>query len=228
MKQANRLGKLLVFSAALGSIGQAQAQVTFLSNLEAPSGEGAGTIGSNSWWAQGVTAPESGEFALGSVSLRLYREETEFSGTFNVSFWNAAGPEGLPGSAITTVASAIPVSSLTPTLTDYRFDLANPVALTPAQPYYVVVSSSASSVNAGLYWSATQGANPPWTGPGQIGSWTTSADQGANWDFLDAQFPLQLALATPVPEPEFYALFAGLGMLGFAAFRRWRRVVQPV
>ena len=48
-----------------------------------------------------------------------------------------------------------------------------------------------------------------------------SGDQGANWNAnADTKVMLFSVQATPVPEPHEYAMFVGLGLLGFVAVRR--------
>jgi len=203
----------------------ASAQTVIVSNLAEPNTIGsAGLVGSDNWLAQGFSTPASTSYSLDSVSLKLARDPS-FSGTFTVSFWDSSGPGGRPGSQLATISSGNQVSSLTTSFADYAFPASGAgVTLAPSASYFVVLSASAPFASAGLYWSIPDAQNPGSTGPGQIGNWTSSANQGASWDFLSSDFPTQIAVSgTAVPEPETYALVSGLALVGFAAFRGLRR-----
>jgi hypothetical protein len=89
-----------------------------------------------------------------------------------------------------------------------------------------------------IYWLSVKAIGPS---PGHVWGWKTS-DQNWNDDATWADYPisgpgdwnelrdpldpsksLDMAFALTVPEPRTYALLAGLGLVGFAAYRRLRR-----
>jgi len=218
------LPTLIALAVIVPNVTPARAQTVIISNLAEPNANNnAGLVGSDSWAAQGFSTPASTSYSLDSVSLKLSRDPS-FSGTFIVSFWDASGPAGRPGSQLATISSGN-VGTLTTSPVDYAFPASGAgITLAPSTSYFVVLSASAPFASAGLYWSFPDAQNPGSTGPGQIGSWTTSANQGASWDFLDPNSPFQIAVSgTAVPEPETYALVSGLVLVGFAALRRLRR-----
>jgi hypothetical protein len=217
-------GSLCLAIVALSSFASVHAQLV-VSNLEAANNGGAGTVGQDKWAAQAFQTPGSAS-TLGSVGLKL-AHDTLAQGFFTVTLWNAGGPGGTPGSAVATIGSGS-VSALTTTFSDYFFTAPQGITLTPNTSYFVVLSATAPSSPAGLLWGVTQSENPGSSGPGQIGGWALSANQGATWGsepplYLDqtlgVNFPFQLAV-TAVPEPEVYALIFALALGSFAAMRR--------
>ena len=224
-------GVLAITVAVLG-LAQAQAQFTIVSNLHVPTYEPSEdetpeVIGSDSWWGQGFTSPASSDYSISTVILRLSRELTDFEGSIDVSLWNATGVDGRPGAQIASIASAVPVESLSSVAwADEPFVLASPIPLEPSTSYFIVLQGSAPEANSGAYWRDTEPEQPMWIGDGEGGGYTFSSDQGQSWQVPEPTVPFQMALISPVPEPAFYAFLSGAGLLAFATVRKWRRCRQ--
>jgi hypothetical protein len=219
------LPTLIALAVIVPNVIPAGAQTVIVSNLAEPSMNlNAGPVGSDRWLAQGFSTPAGTSYSLDSVSLRLY-VAAPFQGTYTVSFWDSSGPAGRPGSQLAAISSGNQVSSLTTSPADYAFPASGAgITLAPSTSYFVVLSASVQYALSGLYWSFPDSATPGSTGPGQMGEFTESANQGATWDFLSSGPPYQIEVSgTAVPEPEMYALVSGLALVGFAAFRRLRR-----
>jgi hypothetical protein len=74
----------------------------------------------------------------------------------------------------------------------------------------------------------TSGTLPEGGGDFDLNDWTITKDSldGLTGEQLGDAVPFESYSLTPVPEPEEYALIAGLGLIVFAAFRRRRAAVQ--
>jgi len=210
--------KSVLILAALG-LSQAKAQL-IVSNIENPVGFG-GTVGSDNWFAQAFITPSDTAYFLDSLALKLEKQDAN-QGTFTVSLWSAAA-NGQPESLISQVGSVTDVSTLTTSFAPYTFNAPAGITLAASTTYFVVLGASATLDHSGLLWADTTQLNPPKTGPGQIGGWTASADQGQNWEAIVPTVPFQIAVfGTPVPEPASYVLVAGLALVAFALVRRLR------
>lgn len=180
-----------------------------------------GDVGIDNWFAQAFTMPSTSE-PLGSVQLKLAREAS-YSGTFSVELWSSA-QNGSPGSLITTLASGVDPATLTTTYSLYTYTPSAPLTLSGNSTYFVVMKGTTSNGESGIIWADTPTFDPVVQGPGGIGGWTRSNNLGNSWDSTVLSYPFQLAVyETVVPEPQTYALVAGLGLVCFAAFRRVRQ-----
>jgi hypothetical protein len=220
---------LLVIAGVLATCTFTQGQLTVIaSDLETDNG-GYGTVGSDKWFAQGFTTPFGTTWSLSSVTLKLAHVNA-ISSLFDISLWSAGGPDGRPGSQIGVISAGVSSSTLSSALADHTYSSSSALTLNSGTSYFVVLQASQPWASSGLEWAVTtteQATSPPGV-PGVIGGWTRSPADPAlypgetyAWQPLDFSYPFQLAVtASPVPEPAFYAVLFGGGLIAFAAFRR--------
>jgi hypothetical protein len=213
--------KYSLLCAALCAGIQTQAQI-LVSDLDPASLGGGALVASDAYFAQGFTTPSGTTYSLDSISVPLLSSGPG-SGTYDVSLWSSAA--GKPSSQALLVSSGNQVSALTGSYVTHTFN-SSAFTLTPSTAYFVVLSASAPSSSSTLVWGDNTAFPTTTSGPGTLGGWTKSVNQGGSWGNVVATFPLQIEVAaTAVPEPSAYAVVAGLALVAFGVTRKCIR--QP-
>ncbi|MCP5524585.1 MAG: PEP-CTERM sorting domain-containing protein [Verrucomicrobiales bacterium] len=164
-------------------------------------------------------------WSLQSVDMSLFSLATSGGGGVLTLSLNA-DLAGLPGGHLVTLDTLSPIVSLTPTT--YNFTPTAPLSLAPLTTYWLLApGSGADFVDPGINWQKT---GFPGFGETGLPGWTildgvaNSFDGGASWYAMPQYEPAMFGVnVSDVPEPQVYALFAGLGLAGFAVLRRRRR-----
>ena len=185
-KQAARVGALrahlvaglalalLVLSGLFTAAAPAQAQTTYVSNLDnAVAREGAlGWIGNRYGWLF-TTGNQAGGYPLSSVDIKFYSEQAD--SVLAVSIWSTSG--GLPNAEIYSLT--VPTLT-TASTTTVSFSAPENATLSAGTTYAVVISDSKGSY-PGSQLALTTATNTPVAEPGW--SMTTGALRlsGSNW-----------------------------------------------
>jgi hypothetical protein len=167
--------------------------------------------------ANSFTTGSGGPWTLNSIVLNVGLFAGTPAGGITVDLAEDAG--GLPGSQLMTLSGA------NPALPAEEIGYTPPTSFSLASntTYWVVASAA---VRNNYLWNFTtdtsETGEPGWTigntayASYPAGAWTALTEPGA------PNNPTLFAVSvTPVPEPQDYALMAGVGLAGFAAWRRW-------
>jgi hypothetical protein len=152
------------------------------------------------------------------------------AGTFVVNIWSSIG--GVPNilgqsAAATTLASNSEIANPSGGRATIIFNFGG--LLLSAGDYWVVASATTGAFSDQYTWTTSSTGNPPGAPAITAGSGSTyvavSLDGGVNWiKGAENNFPNQMEIyAAVVPEPATIGLIGGLGLLGFAGWRRYAR-----
>jgi len=184
----------------------------------------ADTLSYGHWVAEAFTTDSAGDYTLNFV----YAQVGTASGTIDLvaQLRKASGAtvdnsgQGLIGTFTGTIPSgANAVTTFTP---------ASTYTLSASTTYYLVLGENTSSGGGTYQWdyrTTTDVDNGTWTIPG-TGTYGISLNQGGSWTMHDGSPYLIKIDATVVPEPHQYAFVAGLGLLGFVAYRNRNRLAK--
>ncbi len=188
------------------------ASAQILSNLPGGFG-GAHTAGTQFNSHAFTTGSNSGGYTLDSAVVAI-TSVTGSPGDFVVGIHAASGDD--PGALLENLAGADPGAAGNHTFTS------GGITLDANTTYHIQLSSPTSGMGNSYSLSTTSGGTATSTD-----GWTMAADgrqsfnSGGSWSSLSLGGELIYAInATPVPEPHEYALFVGLGLIGFVAARR--------
>lgn len=192
-----------VFAAAL-SLSQVAAAEVLVSNLAQPTRD-TSVLSDQLWAAQ--------SFFNDGVSHTLTSIRTVVGG--------AAGNPAIfaelrDGSVTGTVLTTFSLPSFTGAFTARNFMPLSSVTLNPDGKYFFILGLAGGSVG----WSYAEGNGQ--VGPGVMGNFEYSENQGASWaDFgFDNPYLMEVNVGSTVPEPAIWTLMIlGLGMAG-GALRR--------
>jgi hypothetical protein len=236
MKLLDKKSYLLVMVSALALPITSQAQVTLLdtTTIAEPSPSiTAGEVTFDLWTAQRFTVPSAvPTYDLTAVQLMLDSGTTP--GNFVVQIWSdnglpvpAAGNVGggtsaAPGTFIRALSGSSNPNPGGPQL--FTYTPATTLTLTPGN--YWVVAGETSGGTATYHWDYY--SLPATTTPA-IGD-TVVSQTGVNGGWSAANYSTypvnelsSIMTVTAVPEPATFGVFVGLGMLGFAGYRRFKR-----
>ncbi len=159
-----------------------------------------------------TTGSNSGGYTLTSATISF--NDTEGSPA-NIQVTVNSDSGGDPGASLGTLAGANPT-----TAANYTFTNAG-ISLSANTTYFLTLLASGSPTgSSNRYNAVTTFSDNETTSDGwSIGDGGRStSDGGANWGVgLTMKFSVT---ATPVPEPHEYAMFVGLGLVGFVVARR--------
>ena len=122
---------------------------------------------------------------------------------------------GEPGNSLGALTGDLPL-----TAGNHAFSTTG-ISLSANTTYFVVATSTDTGINRfrqNLTASGTETSSDGWTIGNQ--AHVLTEDQGASWQNEGGQSLMFSISATPVPEPHEYAMFVGLGLMGFVAARR--------
>lgn len=214
--------RLILLACAGGALASPSLPAAVLvSNLDAPpSPFSAPSVSAGAYYAMSFTTGPGPGWDLASITLRMTSQGAA-PGDLDVSL-NADSGLGRPGNFLrvldTAVAPGLPA--------DYDFLPSSPITLSANTTYWIRASGDGPGGVGGAYgWlqvnDASQGGLAGWSIADHP---TASLDQGASWFTIGVTPPLTLEVnGTAVPEPLEAAGMAGLGLLGFAVWRRRRR-----
>jgi hypothetical protein len=209
---------LCLTTAAILSTTSLSYGVVIFETATTPGAESPDPVRYNNWRATSFLIP-SVDYTLNNVSLYLgplIIGNTDFS----VSIWSSTGSSvGSTPSALLpggTLAGVLPVD--TNPDGDGWFNYTPTGTLTlQANTYYWVVASTGNSTSE-YTWHYTEAVDP--TTVGETLGYSFTSDQGGAWTVGDGPNIAQID-ATAVPEPHEYALIFGVGLVGFATYRRF-------
>ena len=197
------IGLIVSILATFPSLASAQ----IVSNLGEVANAGS-SVTSTAWTANRfTTGNNAGGYTLDSVT-GLFNGQTT-AGTFVAQIYSDSGDR--PGSSLESLTGDAPETFGQHTFTSTG------LSLDANTSYWVAWTPTSGHYNYNLTFSNNESSTDGWT----IGSRSASSDAGTNWS---AEGPSSANLfsiqATPVPEPHEYAMFVGLGLIGFVALRR--------
>ena len=219
MKMKIRLYSLLILAWMAQTTPQiANAQSTiYLSHLGSFADTIGAGIGSDSWWAASFeTGPAAGGYSLDTIQLRTTGATGNPSG-FELFLYNDNG--GDPGNSLESLIGSTPTSAGV-----YSF-AASGITLSASTVYWAVATSpDLSSSGNTIYWALDPGSGTSSDGWSLNTSYMASSSEGGPGAYWANVSPGGLTLAisaSPVPEPQIYAL-VGLGLFMFSVRRKNR------
>ena len=182
--------------------------------------------------------------AHGAVFISNLAETTHLSATVDNNF--SVAESFVAGSAVTFDAVTLQVSLNPPSAglalklyadsagspaassladlhldTGARFTPVAPLTLSAGVTYWVVATTAAPLVS----WDGTSSVNETGSSGWSIGDDHREKAFGGPWGIISDSLKMSIeATAVPVPEPAAVGMAAGLGLLGLAGWRRFRRV----
>jgi hypothetical protein len=200
---ARGAARAMAIVAMMVPAGDAVAQSVLVTNIGQPIR--ATTIVDQSLWASQSFMTDGSSYLLAYVRTMLGLSV----GSPTIVSQLRADNAGAPGALLTTFSFPTVPSGPTTLLT---LTPGSTVALAPSTLYWIVFGVAGSGE---FGWSYAQGNAQ--NGPGSLGSYAYSTDQGTTWGAFNNQDPylIEVAVSTPnaVPEPATLSLIA-LGMLG--------------
>ena len=215
----NRIGTTLVaaFTLAVVSVAPCSAALILVSNIEQPTRDTTGIYaaipGTAGQWATQAFTTDGSSYTLSSLDTFL----GNLAGSpLVVAELHAQGGLFNVGTLLTTFN----VPSLTPAPSLVSLTPTSAVTLAPNTTYWIVFGVVGSGR---LGWSYAEGNNE--TGPGSLGAYGYSPDDGATWGSFGTENPYQIRILVEavgaVPEPaSSLMLLAGLAV---TCGRRLRR-----
>ena len=215
----NRIGRILVAGFSLALIGGApcSAALILVSNIEEATRDTtsvyAAVPGTPGQWAAQAFMTDGSSYTLSSLDTLL----GNLAGTPSVvAELHAQGGAFNVGTLLTTFM----VPALMPTPSLVSLIPTGVVTLAPNTTYWIVFGVSGPGT---LGWSYAEGNNQ--TGPGSLGAYGYSPDDGATWGPFGTDNPYQIRVlvetVAAVPEPaSSFMLLAGLAATGWQRLRR--------
>jgi hypothetical protein len=191
----------------------ASAQGTLQASNLGLASTGSGTVGSDSWIAQGfgILATDPNTYALNSIQLLMNPALGNPTG-FSVSIYSSLNPADNLGNLTGSAPSAGGVFTYT----------ASGITLSSGV-YFVVVTAATPIAQGNFVWSAAHGSR---NGNWYINDVYATSDDGLNWTGYARQNVFQMAIyATPVPEPSAGALL-GLSLSGLGFWRLQQKTAK--
>ncbi len=212
------LGTVALFAA----IQSLPAQTTAVSNLGQPTASNnylsIGYLGSSNYSRAFSFTTGASTVAFSSVTIAM---QTAVGSASGLSFSLYSGMIGNVPSGFVASLTGNPAPL---TVGNYIYSAATPPTLQPGLTYWLVGSASSTTADTSFQLNTTysisvdSGNLTDW----QIGSGFYFNNGGSTWTISSAYTPQFSVQYSAVPEPSTCAALAGLGALGFTAYRRRR------
>ena len=202
MKNRTILNAAALFLAAAASV---QASVVIGNLPLANELNTSDSLSSSSWYTVGVNIPSGSSWDLTNIKLDMTSTATPVL--------EILGPSTSPGGAVFSSFNAPSQSGNV-----WTFTPSASFSFGASSTYWIVVGESGAATGT---WLRSSGSDTPYTpGVGTYAATYSSANGGSSWSFPFPSGGNPGLEINAVPEPQEYAMIAGLGLLAFAVWRR--------